>query len=85
MRGKESAQCDCVTTVRLFSIVHPLCLHLLPKAVHVTALLSAWLGGGGGRAVTCLALGSVHRHKGWATQNSLAVVTCATPIQDGVD
>ncbi len=41
-------------------------------------------GGRGGSRITCLALGCVGRHKGWATQNSLAVVTYSTPVQDGV-
>jgi hypothetical protein len=29
------------------SVVLPLCLDPLPRTVHVTALLSTWLGGGG--------------------------------------
>jgi hypothetical protein len=36
-------------------------------------LLQTGVGEGVGHVVTCLALGCVGRHKGWATQNSLAV------------
>jgi hypothetical protein len=58
-----------------------------PGRRHDSATLHPARGWADGRsqAVICLALDGIWRHKGLATQNSLSVVTCATPVQDGVD
>ncbi len=80
--------CFCVTTVKLF--LFPF-LNVLPAAKRqphnsATPLLlprtrqrcdelssDKWS-----------AIGGMRRQKGWGTKNSLAVVMCATPIQDGL-
>jgi hypothetical protein len=49
-----------------------------PRAVHMTAIPSAWPG-----AVMCLALGGKQRHNGWVTQNSLLVFTHMNYFQEG--
>jgi hypothetical protein len=80
--------CICMTTLWLNYIPYPFCLP--PSANRVTAWFPCPPPRAKQRyneldAVTWSALGDRWRHKRWGTKNSIASVTCVTPMYVGWD